>query len=72
MAPAEWIQGLPSSRLKAFGISNTWNVTLKEHGLISMRRSISPLTSLLEPSKDRTAVLLGRTRKRSTFICFKV
>ncbi|PKI76453.1 hypothetical protein CRG98_003152 [Punica granatum] len=72
MAPAEWIQGLPSSRLKAFGISNTWNVTLKEHGPISMRRSISPFTSLREPSKARTAVLLGRTRLRSTFICFKV
>ncbi|PKI70616.1 hypothetical protein CRG98_008990 [Punica granatum] len=38
----------------------------------SMRRSISPFTSLREPSKARTTVLLERTRLRSTFICFKV
>ncbi|PKI51273.1 hypothetical protein CRG98_028337 [Punica granatum] len=70
-APAEWIQGLLSNRLNAFGISSTWNVMLNEHGPTSMRRSISPFTSLREPSKARTAVLLGRTRLRSTFICFK-
>ncbi|PKI73166.1 hypothetical protein CRG98_006453 [Punica granatum] len=71
-APAKWIQGLPSNRLNAFVMSSTWNVMLNGHGPTSMRRSISPFTSLREPSKARTAVLLGRTRFRSTFICFRV
>ncbi|PKI43294.1 hypothetical protein CRG98_036316, partial [Punica granatum] len=71
-APAEWIQGLPSNRLNAFGMSSTWNVMLNEHEPTSMRRSISPFTSLREPSKARTAVLLGRTQLRSTFICLRV
>ncbi|PKI58119.1 hypothetical protein CRG98_021498 [Punica granatum] len=39
-APAEWIRGLLSSKLKAFGMSMTWKVTLNEHGPTSIRRTI--------------------------------
>ncbi|PKI63929.1 hypothetical protein CRG98_015710 [Punica granatum] len=69
---AEWIHGLLSSRLKVFTMSRTWKVTLNEQGPTSTKRSISPFTSLLEPSKARTVVLLGLMWFMSTFICLRV